>query len=231
MLERMRQDHPGIDEDAVSVALARLWRGLSNNPENPQEVLDILEDEEVCPCGPVVVCMSPIDIPRVGERHFEPYVVNATELRWSDLKQLPLSWVWWWWMLTPIGGWSGFFGLRNIPTLLVCLGIPAAGWVWYRGVRSRYVRIAPGIVQVMTYSLFGGKPSIRGYPMEKGTLVLIIPDREKAGVDKVILSRGNEQDVLPISGMKDGPEVLEKLLWAVMSTAPIPDLDDELLVG
>jgi hypothetical protein len=61
-------------------------------------------------------------------------------------------------------------------------------------------------------------------------LVLVVVN-EKRRVVRVELSRAEKLDSLPIAGTRNEAALVESLLHAIMSTAPIPALDDELLVG
>jgi hypothetical protein len=102
-------------------------------------------------------------------------------------------------------------------------------WVWRSMVRPQYIRLAPGIIQVMEYPWWGvGNPTIRSYPMTCGTLAVILPMMEGASITLV---RGIDCDYLNFHSAKNKDELFSKALFAMMSTAPTPPLSEVELVG
>ncbi len=104
-------------------------------------------------------------------------------------------------------------------------------WLWRTTVRPTYVRLAPGVVQVLEYRLRSSKPTIRSYPMLPGTLVIVRQDVKARRPTSVQFVRGEQSDVLPVSQMKDPDDAMQHIWYALLSTAPTPPLSDEELVG
>ena len=219
----------GWNRDAAVVAVCAVWTSASTLPE-PTVLRNQLDRFSPAPGGSArVVCLGPVEVPEVGEMRFEPFIITATELLWRRLLVIPFA-------LALLAGWwlqrtGGIPGLRfelSSFMYVIALGIGAlVTWVWKSGVRPTYVRMAPGIVQVMQYRIGRRKPTIRSYPMEAGTLVVL--SAWPKGL-LVTLLRGKQKDTLPISQMRRRNEVMERLWRALLSTAPIPKLSDEELI-
>jgi hypothetical protein len=104
----------------------------------------------------------------------------------------------------------------------------AAAWVWKSGIRPTYFRLAPGIIQVLEYRLWHRKPAVRNYPMQAGTLIVV---RREAKSLHATLLRDDRKDALPFRQLRRPAPVVEHFWRAVLSTAPIPALSDEELIG
>jgi hypothetical protein len=118
------------------------------------------------------------------------------------------------------------FRIAKGPLILGLVGLSA--WLWRAGVRPRYLRIAPGILQILQYGPRGGQPDVRSYPMIPGTTVFVSKARGKLTVD---FFRGPMRDTIPLSGLRKADEYLERMLRGLLSAAPTPPLSDEELVG
>jgi hypothetical protein len=95
-------------------------------------------------------------------------------------------------------------------------------------IRPTYYRLAPGVIQVLVYSLSSRRPMIRSYPMEAGTLAVFTRIRKHL---ILTLARGENTDMLSFSHMDRPQERIEQAWKALLSTAPTPPLSDEALVG
>ena len=128
-------------------------------------------------------------------------------------------------------------------------------FTWRSVLRPRYIRLAPGVVQVMQYNWLGlGRPTIRSYTMDAGTLVIVsqadavvaqadvnwdaVPTWRRSQVAlrtlgrvRVILSRGKMKDTIDFTNMHDPTDALTSIWQAILSTAPTPRLSDTELVG
>jgi hypothetical protein len=91
-----------------------------------------------------------------------------------------------------------------------------------------YVRMAPGVIQILQYGSFKSKPEIRSYPMEAGTVACF------ARIGKSIfltLGRGFHKDTLFFSHMRQPQQWIERTWRALLSTAATPPLSEDELVG
>ena len=80
----------------------------------------------------------------------------------------------------------------------------------------------------MEYGLRRRRPVIRSYPMETGSIVVV--SAQKKNVTFTLL-RENQKDVLQTGFMRRRTEALEHIWRALLSTAPIPRMSDEELIG
>lgn len=232
----MLREHPGLETDPLATALRaawrRSWKNLAGKPARIREVLRAAggPDER----GPWIACIGFFDIPEVGERRFEPYIITAGELLGGRLWSIPIAAIVVALLLLQLigvvpGHASNFGGFLYVVIMGVAVG---ATWLWRTGIRPTYVRAAPGIIQIVQYRIGARKPMIRSYRMEPGTLVVITGGLKPKQVPvSVRLSCEQHQDVLPIGQMRNKVEAMERIWWALLSTAPIPRMDDEQLVG
>jgi hypothetical protein len=161
---------------------------------------------------------------------FEPHIITATELLARRLYAIPFA-------LAIIALWA-LQHAHVIPGKALPLGPMAylwggglvAGvlWAWRAGIRPSYLRLAPGIVQVLQYGLRRTKPVIRSYPLTAGTVIVV---SREGKLIKVALGRAGQKDTLSFKHMRRPAEAIEHFWQAVLSTAPIPALSDEELVG
>ncbi len=230
----MLENCPDLEFRPDVAAIAALWR-KGRAIMRPKRVREALQSAGLPdPPGGRIVCVGLIDVPEVGERRFEPYIIPAGELVGRQLLYVPAAMaVLSVWTLQTLGIIpSRGVNLGSFAWILIMAGIVAGTWVWRTGIRPTYIRVAPGIVQVMEYRLLRRKPVIRSYPMEAGTLVLLSSRSGRPGSPAtMVLSCGGSKDIVPIGQMRNRAEAIERIWWALLSTAPIPRMDDEHLVG
>src|SRR5262249_10721129 len=113
------------------------------------------------------------------------------------------------------------------PTVLSAtfVGADVITLAWLILIRPRYVRVAPGIVQFLTFHFTRRKPKIRSYPIEAGTIVVALP----SGV--FCFCRGANRDDLNPGGAKRPIQRPGRVGRAFLSTNLTPPLSDELLIG
>ncbi|MBP7745374.1 MAG: hypothetical protein KA383_04525 [Phycisphaerae bacterium] len=220
--------HPDCHRDQCVNAVVNLVRGKVPAAGVLLEALGRADGTR--PVSAQIICAALIEPPDVGDLRFEPYIITATELLWRRLLVLPfalaLLTVWLLQVVHVIPG--RVFNLGSF-TYVIAIGIGTGiAWVWKSGFRPTYVRLAPGIVQIIEYGLRGRKPVIRSYPMEAGTVVVFKGEKQNV---TVTLLRGEQRDVLPFGAVRKRAEKLERLWWALLSTAPTPPLSDEDLLG
>jgi hypothetical protein len=111
---------------------------------------------------------------------------------------------------------------------LVAGAIALGVWIWRGMIKPTYYRLAPGVIQVLVYSLSSRRPMIRSYPMEAGTLAVFTRIRKHL---ILALARGENTDMLSFSRMDRPQERIEQAWSALLSTAPTPPLSNDSLVG
>lgn len=219
--------HPDAGSDPLACAIAAHWQ---DRPPQDDKVQETLGKTDPLAVTAWVVCFGPIDVPAVADMRFEPHIITATELLGRRLFLIPIS-------LAIITVWLlqaahvlpyRLFSVSPFVYFIVGGIFAGAAWVWRSGVRPTYFRLAPGIIQVLEYRFGRGRPAIRSYRMEAGTLVVVARDRKAI---KATLLRTGQKDILPFAQMRHPAEAIEQFWRAVLSTAPIPKLSDEDLIG
>lgn len=187
-----------------------------------------------------IACVGPTNTIAPGPYQFEPEVITPTRYfgrQWILIAisavvilaaLLRLSGTVSWLNKIPIGV-LGSFGYFYV-AILVFGGI----WLWRSMIRPTYIRIAPGIIQVLRFPFRGGKPDIRSFPMEAGTLVVaytMSQFNKRRTPAMLLLVRGEHVETINMWFLKPSEEMLERLWQAIFSTSPIPPLSEETLVG
>lgn len=218
--------HPGLDRAPLTVAAAARWRPSAATIKWLRDSLEASGQRD--PTAAQVICLGELDPPEVGERRFEPYVVTATEILgrrlWVILFLPVLLGLWW---VSHRGLVPFRFDLAGFLCPLLIAAAALVTWLWTGFVRPTYLRLAPGIVQVMRYRLGWGPPTIRSYRMEAGTLVVV-----QRGSRRPVFTfeQGELRDTIDPNAARRAADIEEHLWWALLSTAPIPRLSAEELV-
>jgi len=213
----------------VAVALERQWY-FASIPPPVSKVDNALKREgiETSAC-PVIVCMAAIDIPAPADFRFEPEVLRIDESP-KGLRLLPMVLA-----LLVIAAvvWLNAAGVIDLPApgYFAMGGLTAAGIVmllWQYLVRPGYLRVAPGVVQVLRYRSPRSKPIIRSYPIDAGTFIVA---RQHVAKLELTLIRGDQRDTVGFWRFDATDKRWERIGQALVSSAPTPPLSDEELVG
>lgn len=214
--------------------LAPLW-GRCYKPPRTSAIVRALKRAEAPELPRArIVCFAPFGIPSVGALRFEPEVVAPTRSLGTPLLAIPV--------VVVLIGLTTVLALIRHPVagvgaflmglMAFGLAVPALGyvvvWVWRAGIMPRYLRLAPGIIQVIRFPGGRSKPHIKTYPVESGTLAVF---RRRRGQLTLTLVRGNQTDTINLSQVWDDENVLQLTWCALLSTAPTPPLSDDDLVG
>jgi hypothetical protein len=218
-----------VSQDAAAAALADRWPWWHDPPKLPaiRAALELLPAETADRAR--VVCLGDLDVPYVGDLRFEPEILSPTRLLWRRLTGSAL-------VFAAAAAWIALARLHWLPEpkstvgFLAVVSVPTvAVWVWKAGIRARYVRLAPGIVQVLEYKWsWTALPAIRSYPMTAGTLAVV--HRKREGFE-ITLARDARQDVISLASLRKGDAAMERVWHALLSTAPTPPLSETELVG
>ena len=104
----------------------------------------------------------------------------------------------------------------------------AYGWAIRLLFLPRYIRLAPGIIQVLTYPPFSRKPTIKSFFIERGCVVVVEGER---ATQRLAVARKSDHALLNLNYMPYD-ETFEKRLWAsLLSTVPTPPLSEEDLIA
>ena len=231
--ERLGANGPSFDR-ARTEQLSALWTRVSKPPTFKQ-IRDVLEQPESRSVAARIVCMGLVEVPEIGEAYFEPEVITPTGFIGYRLIfvaiALAIMGLWIFQLVGVIPGRVinlGSFGY------MIAMGVAAGvAWVWRAVIRPTYLRLAPGMIQVLEFRLGQLKPVIRSYPITEGTIALvhggIVKDKPFAYSLKV--ARGDQLDDVTVQQMKDRARCMEMAWKALRSTAPTPPLPDDALVG
>ena len=123
-----------------------------------------------------ILCLGGVEVPDILELPFEPFIITPTQYLWRRLGSIAFAaifvslWLLSWTRMVPARIRLNLMGLwwLGVSGLSV-----AATWLWRTTVRPRYIRLAPGIVQVLEYSIFGRHRGTRNYEMCRGTTVFV----------------------------------------------------------
>ncbi len=247
---------PADGTEVVVAALEKLWTHPARPPK-PKPIVDLVRAlSPTYLTRAQIVCLGEIELPHASETFFEPEILAPEHLlRSHGMRAIMLAGA----ALVVMTQTYFAPSLRAFqgPVLgvLAAIAIPAVLiWFWFAMIRPSYVRMAPGIVQFLT---FGGKSrgpvSCRSYEMTPGTIVIVsqpgfhgawhlsglkrrsawserfLKQMRFAGV-RVVFARDRHHDELRLVNIAKPAEVLEKLLQSITSTARIPELPTTELV-
>lgn len=187
-----------------------------------------------------IACVGAVELPEPGPYRFEPEVITPTRYLgryWiavaigvavMALVVVRLTGAVRWLNFIPLGA-VGSFGYFYV------MAIAFGGlWLWRTTIRPTYIRLAPGVVQILRYRFRGGRPQVKSFPMDAGTMALIYSwsySQPKARPALLYLVRGETSETIQLAQFPRKSEVLERLWQSMLSTAPPPPLSDEELVG
>jgi len=236
--ERHRAYLAGLHErgvDPVAYECAARWKpGGKAVPNDDVKAILANSPTPTPPCARVI-CLGEIDVPEVGELFFEPEIITPTRAVGWQLVFVPIAavviFVWLMQVFGVIPGRGinvGSFGY------ILMMGIGAgAMWLWRTVLRPTYIRMAPGVIQILEFRYRQSKPTIRSYPLSDGTLAILRGKATggKTSNLKLTLLRGAQQDLIELWRMQKRDKAIERTWQALLSTAPTPPLSDEELMG
>lgn len=220
-----------LEDRAVAEALAPLmahryrWAGRDRIVQALAEAAKSRTDRAL------VVCLAPIVLPPTGEYRFEPEVISPTRRAGRHLLVIP--WALAAWVLLCAAAWLPSRAATGCVFMVlgaVAIGLTApalitsASWLFGLLFAPDYVRIAPGVIQILKYRHWRRTPVLQSFPVEAGTLVV-------ADKNSVTFARGRQRAVLHVWAIPNAAALKERIWAAVMSTAPTPPLSAEDLVG
>ncbi len=203
-----------------------------------------------------IVILGDFDVPEIKDDFFEPIILTPTQMVWNRLLfgligvvLIALGMLGFVGLIPPDLGWIFLSGGVGHLVLAGCL------WFWRNCVRPAYIRLAPGIVELLRYpALRERKPKVRSYPIDDGVLVVVanklrMADYVKSRQHKlagwrkkameearffgmtITLVRDSQKDRIRLTYMQDAGHVLESLWRAILSTARRPIQSDQDLIA
>ena len=207
----------------------------------PREIARTLSDLGAAPSDrAMLVCAGNCEVPVVVDSRFEPEVFRTNRRAASHLTTMivwPAIFFFAAGLSTlfpsaPLHFLSGGLKIGWFGAIMwsMILGPPLIAWI-----RSLlypdYVRLAPGIIQIIKYNWLRRRPlSIRSYPMTAGTTV--IAHSLYNHPSSFLLARGELEDRFDSYDDSDDESGLLMRTWhAILSTAPTPSLSETQLIG
>lgn len=106
------------------------------------------------------------------------------------------------------------------------------GFLWHAArtwLVPRYVRISPGLIEIIRYPTFARRPRIEAYPITAGTAVVVMGSGQR--ITDLYLHR-NGRGVHLSKQLEHDPEATSEVVWrALVSTAEAPRLPQDVLTG
>jgi len=236
--ERYRAYLAGLRErgvDPIAYDLAARWKPGGPAVPNKDVKATLASSPTPDPPSARIVCLGRIDVPEVGELFFEPEIITPTRAVGWQLLFVPIAAaVIFFWVLQllhiapgkPLN--VGSFGY------ILAMGVAVAvTWVWRTAIRPTYIRMAPGMIQILEFRYRQSKPTSRSYPLDAGTIAVLRGKATGGKTSSLVLTllRGEQQDKIELWRMQKRDKAIERAWQALLSTAPTPPLSNEGLVG
>jgi hypothetical protein len=214
--------------------LAR-WKGPSSPPDADDIRTELEQNADRMSSGARIVCLGMIDVPEIEAHFFEPEIITPTRAigrrLWLVAVAAALTIVW----FLQLTGFVPFkivwlSGFGYFVVMGLALG---ALWIWRAAFRPTYLRIAPGIIQVLTFQWSKPKPTIRSYPIDGHTLVVLhgpVVGKNRTPQSMTLL-RGDRSVTIEFWQMGDSLDAVNRTWHAILSRAATPPLSEECLVG
>ncbi len=220
--------HPTWDADHTAVRLDGLWFFLSQ-PPSAKAIRNMLQEAPPEHGHAVVVCLGAFDVPQQGDYRFEPEVLSSGQTdRMDSLVVAALAFL----VVFAVG--ACLEALGRVPRradeywfAMAAVASIGAYLLWRYALRPTYVRVAPGVAEVLTYSLLRSAPRIRRYTVAPDLLCIVSQGWSRTSVT---LINSRNRDEFRITARRSAVFV-DTLFRALVSTAPTPPLSREELVG
>jgi hypothetical protein len=222
--ERMLERHPEIADDVRCAAAERMWE--AGRRLDFRKLNAAVQEASGSGSSWLMVCLGEVEVPDVEDTPQEPMVLTPSRSVVGKLCAVicVLASVHLLFFLLTEGRSSAL--VRVDGGLLVLAG---AGWIWTVLFRPRYVRIAPGIIQILYYRMLSAAPRIVEFPLANGTGVYLGRGRTPGRLGYMTVCRSARCARIDLTGLKQAEQTT---LWRVLlSTAPTPPLSTVSLTG
>lgn len=217
------------DEHPLAATLRKDWYAPFDPPSGATIRSHLVEIGEWPPPRATIVCLGEARMPPPDDYRFDPVVrpygllrqfyvggigmviVASVMLAVQLTTGQPFN-------LSP----TAWIAIAAIVGTFFLVGSLSLAW------HSSYIRIAPGVIQILTFTAGRHRAAVRNYEMKSGTLAIVT---DVPGKRSLTLMHRYETDIVSLDQVRNADDVLERIGWALMSTAPTPPLSDEELVG
>lgn len=215
-------------DSEVALQISSIWTSVFGLPGSASFIEALsLEGVDIAR-QPIFLALGAKEIPKSEDLPTEPEIVSPSQNFEKSHAVL---------LLGLIGVILLFAGLTAVPALrlyapgrgyiLIALVI-LVRWMWATLINVKYLRLAPGMIEVLHYRWFANTPRVRSYPVAPGTLVVL---QHPTMGSRLLLSRGEQEDRISFSGVYDAKPIVERIWRAVRSTLPTPPLSRQELLG
>ncbi len=241
---RFVADHGLPAEDALTRKLNDLPRPPAFLPRNDQ-IYQALQELDFAEPGAApgarIVLVGAVIAPPVEDEVFAPEIITPSRLLLDGHGWLSLGFGSLLLALWVIPSYN-FVGLRvGERSLLLIYGGLIVGplmftWLARVIVAPQYIRMAPGVIQTLRYSIFRRKPTVETFAMGPRVSAVITRhwknDLSLTMLETPLSPLEQPRTVtIPISDARYAGEAADAMWRALLSTAPTPPLADDALVG
>jgi hypothetical protein len=248
---------PQADDDPLAHWFRGQWRDGMRYPQGRRMREALAAHPPQDPTRARIISLGHVDVPRIGDFHFEPEIVTPTRYTGRNLVIVGLGLFF---VALAIVKWTRALpipALQSLPLnsfgyFYVMLFIVGGAWLYRTTIRPTYIRLAPGVVEIVRFSFRRGPPEIRSYPLTAGTTIVLyaawwgrgarraappsaVEFEGVAGVPRrpvaATLYRDGRTDYLSFHQMRRSHEMVDRFWQALLSTAPTPPLSRDELVG
>ena len=247
-------------EQTITRLVRRCWslRGVCPDPRLVVQLIDEYLGRDSTRAELVTLGDGVMQAP--SQARFEPVVLKAGRLLHTHRRIFNVVWGV---LAFPAGvlwvstcSMGNNYGIVAFAFIMSFIGPISGGggvqWFWQHVACPTYLRVAPGVVQVLRFRCFRQRPStIRDYRMVPGTIVVLAPPMmvkvpQEEGRDlmgahdapageaawwRVVLDNGKCQDRIDLAKATAQWETARTIQRALVSTARIPSMSQSTLLG
>jgi hypothetical protein len=230
---RCRNQHADAIPDALARELARRWRPLGRPPTTRAVLRAIRATSADAGPGALLVLLGLAnEPPHTGDLRFPLQILpwrspldQIARSKAATLVALVLILA-----LLPFANhlFAALTAALVGAGLLIMFVSSVVTWSWRGLIAARYVRLAPGLVQLVRSTPWRRTLTIKSFPLESGTIIIVA-----AGCRDILFTfrRPGARDALRLSDLPRGEEAAAYLWSALLSTTPTPPLSETELAG
>lgn len=218
----------------IWTAMLALWLSSARPPDTPAMARALAEASVTE--GRALLALSTLARPHpAGDYRFEPHIVSPAIAYRVLPRLLVIACVAVGLLLLVSPRW----GVLRAPAMLLgtsglCCSLPSllvlgSAWIVSVWLAPAYVRIAPGMIEILRYGPFSSRPRITSFPIAAGTGI-VVTGWERY-VATVYLHRNGQSAKVHRTMVRTEGDANEVIWSCLMTTAESPPLADDALIG